>query len=150
MAEEKPAGNQTEEERVTAEGGKDDAENLKATTADAGTASPPEGGTKGMQAPHFNDLPKGQGVTEVRNLDFVLDLPLQLTVELGRSRMIISDLLQLTQGSVIELNKKAGESVDVMVNRKLVARGKVVVVNEKFGIRLTDVVSPAERVRQLR
>jgi len=86
---------------------------------------------------------------EVANLDFVLDIPLDVSVELGRTKMVISDLLQLGQGSVIELSKLAGEPLEILVNQKLVARGEVVVVNEKFGVRLTDIISPAERVKQL-
>ena len=84
------------------------------------------------------------------NINFILDIPLQLSVELGRTRMIINDLLQLGQGSVVELEKLAGEPLDVLVNNKLVARGEVVVVNEKFGIRLTDIISPIERIEQLK
>ncbi|MBN2233012.1 MAG: flagellar motor switch protein FliN [Deltaproteobacteria bacterium] len=84
------------------------------------------------------------------NIGFILDIPLQLSVELGRTRMIINDLLQLGQGSVVELEKLAGEPLDVLVNNKLVARGEVVVVNEKFGIRLTDIISPIERIEQLK
>lgn len=83
------------------------------------------------------------------NLDFILDIPLTLTAELGRSKMLISELLQLGQGSVLELTKLAGEPMDVYVNQRLIARGEVVVVNEKFGVRLTDIVSPAERVNKL-
>ena len=83
------------------------------------------------------------------NLDLILDIPLTVTVELGRSKMLINDLLQLGQGSVIELTKLAGEPLEVLVNQKLVARGEVVVVNEKFGVRLTDIVSPTERVQSL-
>lgn len=86
---------------------------------------------------------------ETRNLDLILDIPLTVTVELGRSRMLINDLLQLGQGSVIELTKLVGEPLEVLVNQKLVARGEVVVVNEKFGVRLTDIVSPMERVQSL-
>jgi flagellar motor switch protein FliN/FliY len=85
-----------------------------------------------------------------RNLDLILDIPLRVTVELGRTKMIVSDLLNLGQGSVIELNKLAGEPMEVLVNDKLVARGEAVVVNEKFGVRLTDIISPAERVEQLK
>lgn len=84
------------------------------------------------------------------NLDFILDIPLTVTVELGRTKMLINDLLQLGQGSVIELAKLVGEPLEVLVNDKLVARGEVVVVNEKFGIRLTDIISPMERIEQLR
>jgi len=83
------------------------------------------------------------------NIEFILDIPLQVTAELGRSKMVINDLLQLGQGSVIELAKLAGEPLDVFVNGKLVARGEAVVVNEKFGIRLTDIISPAERIKKL-
>ncbi|MDI9571130.1 MAG: flagellar motor switch protein FliN [Pseudomonadota bacterium] len=90
------------------------------------------------------DAPKGN-----MELDFILDIPLSLTVELGRCRMLISELLQLGQGSVVELAKLAGEPMDVFVNNRLIARGEVVVVNEKFGVRLTDIISPAERVNKL-
>jgi flagellar motor switch protein FliN/FliY len=83
------------------------------------------------------------------NLDLLLDIPLEITAELGRTRMIVNDLLQLGQGSVIELNKLAGEPLEILVNHKLIARGEVVVVNEKFGIRLTDIISPMERIKQL-
>jgi flagellar motor switch protein FliN len=85
-----------------------------------------------------------------RNLDLILDIPLRVTVELGRTKMVVSELLNLGQGSVIELNKLAGEPMEVLVNDKLVARGEAVVVNEKFGVRLTDIISPAERVEQLK
>ena len=85
-----------------------------------------------------------------RNLNLILDIPLKVTVELGRTKMPVSELLNLTQGSVIELNKLAGEPMEVYVNDKLIARGEAVVVNEKFGVRLTDIISPAERVEQLK
>jgi flagellar motor switch protein FliN/FliY len=93
--------------------------------------------------------PGGGGPKEAPNLDFVLDIPLEISVELGRARMLISDLLQLGQGSVIELNKLAGEPVEIFINQKLIARGEVVVVNDKFGIKMTDILSPMERVKQL-
>jgi flagellar motor switch protein FliN/FliY len=86
---------------------------------------------------------------ESPRLDMLLDIPLEITAELGRARMLINDLLQLGQGSVIELNKLAGEPLEILVNQKLIARGEVVVVNEKFGIRLTDIISPLERIKQL-
>ena len=86
---------------------------------------------------------------ETKSLDLILDIPLTVAVELGRSKMLINDLLQLGQGSVIELTKLVGEPLEVLVNQKLVARGEVVVVNEKFGVRLTDIVSPMERVQSL-
>jgi flagellar motor switch protein FliN/FliY len=91
----------------------------------------------------------GGGLKEAPNLDFILDIPLEVSVELGRARMMISDLLQLGQGSVIELNKLAGEPVEIFINQKLIARGEVVVVNDKFGIKMTDILSPIERVKQL-
>jgi len=91
----------------------------------------------------------GGGVKD-RNLDLILDIPLKVTVELGRTKMPVSELLNLTQGSVIELAKLAGEPMEVLVNDKLIARGEAVVVNEKFGVRLTDIISPSERIEQLK
>jgi len=89
------------------------------------------------------------GEHEGRELDFILDIPLDLSVELGRTRMLVNDLLQLGQGSIVELNKLAGEPLEVYINRKLIARGEVVVVNEKFGVRLTDIITPMDRVKSL-
>ena len=86
---------------------------------------------------------------ERRELDFILDIPLDVSAELGRTRLLINELLQLGQGSVVKLNKLAGEPLEVYVNGKLVARGEAVVINEKFGVRLTDIISPIERVKQL-
>jgi len=83
------------------------------------------------------------------DLDFILDIPLELSVELGKTKMLVNDLLQLGQGSIIELNKLAGESLEVYINHKLIAKGEVVVVNEKFGVRLTDVITPIDRVKSL-
>ena len=85
-----------------------------------------------------------------RNLDVILDIPVTLSMEIGRTRLPIRNLLQLNQGSVVELERLAGEPMDVLVNGTLIARGEVVVINERYGIRLTDVISPAERVRKLR
>ncbi|MAE58363.1 MAG: flagellar motor switch protein FliN [Halobacteriovorax sp.] len=87
---------------------------------------------------------------KVQNLDFILDIPLKVTVELGRTDVVIKDLLQLGQGSVLELDKLAGEPLEILVNGKMVAKGEVVVVNEKFGIRLTDIISPIERIETLK
>ena len=98
--------------------------------------APADGGTK----------PAGA----VQSLDFILDIPLKVSVELGRTRLPIRDILQLAQGSVVELSKFAGEPLEVLINDRLIARGEVVVVNEKFGIRLTDILSPVERIEQLR
>jgi len=86
---------------------------------------------------------------EKRNLELIMDIPLHLTVELGRTKLLVKDLLQLNQGSVVELGKLAGELLDVFVNSKLVARGEAVVVNDKFGVRLVDIISPAERVEKI-
>lgn len=86
---------------------------------------------------------------DAKTLERILDIPLQISVELGRTRLLVKEILQLNQGSVVELNKLAGEPLDVYVNSKLVARGEAVVVNEKFGIRLTDIVSAAERVEKV-
>ena len=98
--------------------------------------------------PDKNNMPSEEDQGE-RDLDFILDIPLALSVELGRTRMLVNDLLQLGQGSIVELNKLAGEPLEILINNKLVARGEVVVVNEKFGVRLTDIVSPIERVKSL-
>ena len=87
---------------------------------------------------------------QIRSMDLLLDIPLVVTVELGGTRMTIKEVLQLHQGSVIELTKLTGEPLEVLVNNKLIARGELVVVNEKFGIRITEILSPKERVRQLR
>lgn len=84
------------------------------------------------------------------NLDMVLDIPVTISMEIGRTRIPIRNLLQLSQGSVVELDRLAGEPMDVLVNDTLIAHGEVVVVNDKFGIRLTDVISPAERIKKLR
>ncbi|MCS6839122.1 MAG: flagellar motor switch protein FliN [Bdellovibrionaceae bacterium] len=84
------------------------------------------------------------------NLKMILDIPLRVTVELGRTKMSVRELLNLGQGAVIELNKVAGEALEVFVNDKLIARGEAVVVNEKFGVRLTDIISTKERVEQLK
>ena len=84
-----------------------------------------------------------------QNLDFLLDIPLEITVELGKTQINIGNLLKLSQGSVVELDKLTDQPLEIFVNRKLMAEGEVVVVNEKFGIRLTDIVSPIERVKSL-
>jgi len=105
---------------------------------------------KEVSAASFEEIQKGETPKPTLDLDFILDIPLFLTVELGRNRMLISELLQLGQGSVVELTKLAGEPMDVYVNQRLIARGEVVVVNEKFGVRLTDIVSPAERINKLK
>jgi flagellar motor switch protein FliN len=95
------------------------------------------------------DAPDASANREL-NLDVVLDIPVTLSMEVGRSRVSIRNLLQLSQGSVVELDRATGEPLDVYVNGTLIAHGEVVVVNDKFGIRLTDVISPAERIRKLK
>ncbi len=98
----------------------------------------------------FKDFGGGATKTETHNdIDFILDIPVQLTVELGRTKIAIKNLLQLAQGSVVELDGMAGEPMDVLVNGCLIAQGEVVVVNDKFGIRLTDIITPSERIRKL-
>ena len=98
----------------------------------------------------FSDLDKSTGPEPPDNINFILDIPLEISVELGRSKMLINELLRLGQGSVIGLTKLAGESLEVFANQRLIARGEVVVVDEKYGIRLTEIVSPTERVERLK
>lgn len=124
----------------------------QATTTDdwgaamAEQASPPATPAK----PHaFEQLGPGGSATTQNDLDMILDIPVQLTVELGRTKMPIKNLLQLAQGSVVELAGMAGEPLDVMINGFLIAQGEVVVVNDKLGIRLTDIITPSERLRRL-
>ena len=118
-----------------AEQAKAEADALAAQTASAAVFK--DFSTKGAR----NDTPN--------DIDFILDIPVQLTVELGRTKIAIKNLLQLAQGSVVELDGLAGEPMDVLVNGCLIAQGEVVVVNDKFGIRLTDVVTPSERLRRV-
>ncbi len=102
------------------------------------------------KAADFTQLQPTRTSPGLNNLDFILDVPLQVSVHIGSTKMLIKDLLQLGQGSIIELSKITGEPMDVLVNDRLIARGEVVVVNDKFGIRLTDIISPTERVEQLK
>jgi len=111
----------------------------------------PGASENGAKEPYaFSDL-KGQGAGQrPANLDFILDIPLEITVELGRTRMMINELLKLGQGSVIELSKPAGDTLEILANNRLIAKGDVVVVNDKYGIRLTEVISPVERLEKLK
>ena len=143
-AEEWEAQLKAEEEKAAGEVNTKEADEKKVTK---GSEAKTKVEAKAAQFSNVQDAGKS---TEQRSIDFVLDIPLRITVELGRTQMLINDLLQLGQGSVIELSKLAGEPMEVLVNQKLVARGEVVVVNEKFGVRLTDIISPLERVEQLR
>jgi flagellar motor switch protein FliN/FliY len=102
-----------------------------------------------VMASHSSQEPQ-LNTSHDQNLNRILDIPLVLSAQLGNTRMLIKDLLQLGPGSIVELDKLAGEPLEVLVNERLVARGEVVMVNEKFGIRLTDVISPTERVNKLR
>ena len=98
----------------------------------------------------FQDFSDDAGINQSsQDINFILDIPVQLTVELGRTKILIKNLLQLSQGSVVGLNGLAGEPLDVLVNGTLIAKGEVVVTNDKFGIRLTDIITPAERIRKL-
>ncbi|BBP78547.1 MULTISPECIES: flagellar motor switch protein FliN [Pseudomonas] len=128
------------------ETGQDDIDALLA--ADAGTA--PSSNRLPME--EFGSVPKShEPVTlDGPNLDVILDIPVSISMEVGSTDINIRNLLQLNQGSVIELDRLAGEPLDVLVNGTLIAHGEVVVVNEKFGIRLTDVISPSERIKKLR
>ncbi|MEW6119179.1 MAG: flagellar motor switch protein FliN [Pseudomonadota bacterium] len=97
--------------------------------------------------PELSGTPAANGIAS--DIDMILDIPVLLTVELGRTKIAIKNLLQLAQGSVVELDGLAGEPMDVLVNGTLIAQGEVVVVNDKFGVRLTDIITPAERIRKL-
>ena len=136
----------TEQEAVAAPAVDDDwgaalAEQAAPTTTEAKAQVAP--------AQIFHELSPGGSQAVSNNLDMVMDIPVNLTVELGRTKIAIRSLLQLAQGSVVELDGLAGEPMDVLVNGFLIAQGEVVVVNDKFGIRLTDIISPSERVRRL-
>lgn len=100
-------------------------------------------------APIFEQFTPGQKMQIHNDIDMIMDIPVQITVQLGRTKIAIKNLLQLAQGSVVELDGLAGEPMDVLVNGYLIAQGEVVVVNEKFGIRLTDIITPSERIRKL-
>ncbi|HMV19801.1 MAG TPA: flagellar motor switch protein FliN [Rhodocyclaceae bacterium] len=115
------------------------------TTVDAGMSSP--AAQPANIFPSFAEPGGNAGV--LNDLDMILDIPVQITVELGRTKITIKNLLQLAHGSVVELDAMAGEPMDVLVNGTLIAQGEVVVVNDKFGIRLTDIITPSERMRKL-
>ena len=101
-------------------------------------------------AANFEELGSGEmGKGGSQNLEFLLDIPLEVSVELGRSSMIIDRMLQLTQGSVIELEKAAGETVEIYVNKKLLGKGEVIVVNDRFGVRITEIISQADRIKNM-
>jgi flagellar motor switch protein FliN/FliY len=132
------------EEEISWADAMDDLERQKQMIQDQAKAQArpvgPESSASTLSLNHGSELP---------NLQFILDIPLQVTVELGRKRLLVHDLLQLSQGSVIELTKQIGEPFEVLINQKLIARGEIVVINDKFGVRITDIISPLERVQQL-
>jgi flagellar motor switch protein FliN/FliY len=120
----------------------------KSAPADEGPGNAVQ--TETVAPASFTNFASTEGMTGAGNdLNMILDIPVQLTVELGRTRIPIKHILQLAQGSVVELDALAGEPMDVLVNGFLIAQGEVVVVNDKFGIRLTDIVTPSERMRRL-
>ncbi len=127
-------------------------EEVTAEPADEQAVSPEAAETQmaeGYSPPRFGELDGEEDAAEI-NLDLILDVPVTLSMEVGHAKVPIRNLLQLNQGSVVELDRTAGEPLDVFVNGTLIAHGEVVVVNDKFGVRLLDVVSPSERIRKLK
>ena len=143
-------GGISEEDRMAAEWAAALAES-KGGGDDADVASEVAGPAASVAPASFASFAPGKslGAAAGNDLNMILDIPVQLTVELGRTRIPIKHILQLAQGSVVELETLAGEPMDVLVNGYLIAQGEVVVVNDKFGIRLTDIVTPSERMRRL-
>ena len=122
------------------------------TDTETGENAPPPGDDKDFQAPAFEQVPDGaatNGQSAEPDIDVILDVPVTLSLEVGRAKMSVGDLLRLNQGAVVELDRKAGDPLDVLVNGALVARGEIVVVNDKFGIRLTEVVSQEKKGKAL-
>jgi flagellar motor switch protein FliN/FliY len=119
-----------------------------ATPAERTQGAPADPGRK-AEAPAGGSSPQAPPAAAA-SMEFILDVPLEITVELGRTKLLVHELLKLGQGSVVELSKLAGESLEILANQKLVARGEAVVVNDKYGVRLTEVVSPMERIERLR
>ena len=140
-----PTDGMSEEDRMAAEWAAALAEAAPATE----TASEVQTTTESVSPASFANFSSGASPTAGNDINMILDIPVQLTVELGRTRIPIKHILQLAQGSVVELEALAGEPMDVLVNGYLIAQGEVVVVNDKFGIRLTDIVTPSERMRRL-
>lgn len=114
----------------------------------AGTVEP-GGGTHNADDAVFQPLPEGNNGGHARDLEMIMDIPVKLSVELGRTRITIKQLLELAQGSVVELDGLAGEPMDILINGYLIAQGEVVVVEDKYGIRITEIVTPSERVQKL-
>lgn len=109
----------------------------------------PEPEARSASGSVFRPLEQTQGTTEARDLEMIMDIPVKLTVELGRTKLTIKQLLELAQGSVIELDGLAGEPMDILINGYLIAQGEVVVVEDKYGIRITEIITPSERVQKL-
>ena len=142
-----PSGEMSAEDAMAAEWA---AALAEASPSPAAAASPSMQVTAEQVAPaSFANFSSGASPSAGNDINMILDIPVQLTVELGRTRIPIKHILQLAQGSVVELEAMAGEPMDVLVNGYLIAQGEVVVVNDKFGIRLTDIVTPSERMRRL-
>ena len=118
-------------------------------SADDWGAAMAEQSAQPAATPHVFEQFGAGGATAHNDLDMIMDIPVQLTVELGRTKMPIKSLLQLAQGSVVELTTMAGEPMDVLINGFLIAQGEVVVVNDRLGIRLTDIITPSERLRRI-
>lgn len=136
-------------EQAEVETGAADSEAVKVAAELAAAADSPYQAKPASQI--FPDFGASSGKSgSLNDFDMILDIPVQLTVELGRTKLSIRNLLQLAHGSVVELDGLAGEPMDVLVNGTLIAQGEVVVVNDKFGIRLTDIITPAERMRKIR
>ena len=149
-----PDDNATNEEAITADDWGAAMAEQTTTTDDWGAALAEQTATTSAPAtpakPHvLEQFGAGGTAAGTNDLDMIMDIPVQLTVELGRTKMPIKNLLQLAQGSVVELSGMAGEPLDVLINGFLIAQGEVVVVNDKLGIRLTDIITPSERLRRL-
>ena len=134
------------DEELGAEGGEDMSDDWAAAMAEQEQSESGEN----VELEDFGESSVGQTTNDNPDLEVILDIPVSMSMEVGRTSITIRNLLQLNQGSVIELDRFAGEPLDVLVNGTLIAHGEVVVVNEKFGIRMTDVISPSERIKRLR
>ncbi|HJV97096.1 MAG TPA: flagellar motor switch protein FliN [Albitalea sp.] len=140
-----PTDGMSEEDRMAAEW----AAALAESSPSGGSATEVQTQTESVAPASFQNFSPTSSTAAGNDINMILDIPVQLTVELGRTRIPIKHILQLAQGSVVELEALAGEPMDVLVNGYLIAQGEVVVVNDKFGIRLTDIVTPSERMRRL-
>jgi flagellar motor switch protein FliN/FliY len=144
----------TQEPSATDSSAEPDASGSVSTNAQSNATirqqQPPGEGYEPVEFDDMNSEAAARRPNGDANLDVILDIPVTLSMEIGRTRVSIQDLLQLARGSVVELDRMAGEPLDVLVNGTLVARGEVVVVNDKFGVRLSDVISPADRVNSIR